>query len=185
MARVGYARVSTSDQDPELQLQALDGAGCDRVFVEHASGARADRPELAACMAYLRPGDALVVWKLDRLGRSLPHLVKTAETLKERNIDFVSLTEAIDSTTTHGRLLFGLLAVLAEFERALIQERVHAGIAAARANGRKGGRPAALGPDKRRAVLEMLADGRPQAEIARTVGVSRWTVRRAARVPAQ
>lgn len=180
MSRVGYARVSTGDQDPELQLRALDEDGCERVFVEHASGARADRPELAACLAYLRPGDVLVVWKLDRLGRSLPHLVKTAETLKERGIDFVSLTEAIDSTTPHGRLLFGLLAVLAEFERALIQERVRAGVAAARANGRRGGRPAALTPDKRRVVVEMLSEGRPQAEIARVVGVSRWTIRRAA-----
>lgn len=177
MSRVGYARVSTGDQDPELQLQQLQG--CDRVFVEHASGLREDRPELRACLDYIRPGDTLVVWKLDRLGRSLAHLVRTAEQLQERGIGFVSMTEKIDTQTPHGRLLFGLLAVLAEFERALIRERVVAGIAAAKANGRRGGRPAALSPERIRVMHEMLSSGRSQAEVARVLGVSRWTIIRA------
>lgn len=181
MTRVGYARVSTGDQDTELQLQALAAAGCDRVFEEHASGARDDRPQLAACLDYLRPGDVLVVWKLDRLGRSLPHLVRTAEQLHAKGIEFVSLTESIDSETAAGRLLFGLLAVLAEFERALIRERVRAGVAAARANGRRGGRPVALTPGKLRVVRNLHEQGVTQSEIAKVVGCSRWTVRRALR----
>lgn len=178
MTRIGYARVSSIDQNPQLQIDALTAAGVERVFVEHASGAKADRPELERALDYVRSGDTLIVWKLDRLGRSLPHLVKTAERLKTTGVEFVSLTEAIDSTTPHGRMLFGLLAALAQFERELVQERVRAGVAAARANGRKGGRPVALTAEKRRAVAEMLTEGRSQTEIARTVGVSRWTIRR-------
>lgn len=179
MTRIGYARISTSGQSLDLQNDALRAAGCDRVFVDIASGARADRPELARALDYARPGDVLVVWKLDRLGRSLPHLVRTADRLREEGIGFVSLTEAIDTDTATGKLLFGLMATLAEFERSLIRERVQAGVDAARANGRFGGRPQVLTAEKRRIVAEMLSDGRSQAEIARVVGVSRWTIRRA------
>jgi DNA invertase Pin-like site-specific DNA recombinase len=178
MTRIGYARISTPVQSLELQLQALEQAGCARIFTDVASGARADRPELARALDYARAGDQLVVWKLDRLGRSLPHLVRTAESLQDSGIGFMSITEGIDTDTTIGRLMFGMLAVLAEFERSLIQERVQAGIDAARANGRHGGRPRALTEEKMRIAAQMLADHRPQAEVARVLGVSRWTIRR-------
>ncbi len=140
MARVGYARVSTQDQDLALQLDALAAAGCTRMFEDRVSGARADRPGLGQALAYLREGDSLVVWKLDRLGRSLPHLIETVAALEERQVGFRSLTEAIDTSTTGGRLLFHLFAALAQFERDLIRERTQAGLAAAAARGRKGGR---------------------------------------------
>ena len=144
---IGYARVSTQDQNPELQHDALMEAGCEKVFTEKASGAQRDRPELQAALDYMRPGDALVVWKLDRLARSLKQLIETIERLEEKQIGFRSLTEAIDTTTSGGRLIFPLFGALAEFERSIIRERTKAGLAAARARGRFGGRPAALTPD--------------------------------------
>jgi DNA invertase Pin-like site-specific DNA recombinase len=128
---LGYARVSTTDQQPHLQVDALPAAGCYRVFTETASGARADRPALEQLLDQLRPGDTLVVWKLDRLGRSLRHLVDTA--LAERGVGFRSLQEAIDTTTAGGKLAFHVVAALAEFERDLVRERTSAGLAAARA----------------------------------------------------
>ena len=141
---VGYARVSTADQHQALQLDALHADGCKKVFVEQASGAQRDRPQLQAALAYLRPGDTLVVWKLDRLARSLTQLVETIESLATRDVGFRSLTESIETTTAGGRLIFHIFASLAEFERAIIRERTRAGLDAARARGRVGGRPAAM-----------------------------------------
>ena len=174
--RLGYARVSTLEQDPQLQLDALAGAGVDEVFVDHASGVLAERPELSRLMGRLRPGDTLVVWRLDRLGRSTSHLLQTVSELGERGIGFHSLTEAIDTTTPAGRLLFGILASLAAFERDLIRERTMAGLTAARAQGRVGGRPSLMTPDKLAIALQMLAQGKPKSVIARTIGVSRPTL---------
>jgi hypothetical protein len=138
---LGYARVSTADQQAHLQVDALQRAGCYRVFTETASGARPDRPTLEQVLDQLRPGDTLVVWKLDRLGRSLRHLVDTVTGLAERGVGFRSLQEAIDTTTPGGKLVFHVFAALAEFERDLIRERTAAGLAAARARGRHVGRP--------------------------------------------
>lgn len=145
---IGYARVSTADQDMAMQIEALDKAGCHRVFRDVASGAKSDRTGLDEALAFLRPGDTLVVWKLDRLGRSLPHLVQTVEALHERGVGFRSLTEAIDTTTPSGELVFHLFAVLAQFERNLIRERTKAGIKVAAARGRRGGRREVLTPEK-------------------------------------
>ena len=141
---VGYARVSTQDQNPALQLDALTAAGCEKVFTEKASGAQRDRPELAAALSYMRSGDSLVVWKLDRLARSLPQLIETVATLEDQGIGFRSLTEAIDTSTAGGKLVFHIFGALAEFERSVIRERTRAGLKAARDRGRKGGRPPAL-----------------------------------------
>lgn len=178
MSRVGYARVSTLDQDPELQIRALQEAQCDKIFTEHASGADTSRPKLAACLEYLRPGDTLIVWKLDRLGRSLQHLIATAVGLRERGISFTSLTEAMDSETPQGRLMYSMMGAMAEYERSLITERVRAGIAAARANGRRGGRPPKLGPAEQRQLAQMLSEGIRHSEIAKALNVSRWLVAR-------
>ena len=141
---VGYARVSTQDQNPALQLDALKAAGCEKVFTEKASGAQRDRPELAAALSYMRSGDSLVVWKLDRLARSLPQLIETVATLEDQGIGFRSQTEAIDTMTAGGKLVFHIFGALAEFERSVIRERTRAGLKAARDRGRKGGRPPAL-----------------------------------------
>lgn len=178
-AKIGYARVSTQDQSTDAQTDRLTAAGCERLFVETASGALRDRPQLAACMAYLRRGDTLVVTKLDRLGRSLPHLIQTVQELDQRGVTLVSLTEAIDTSTAAGRLLLHVLAAIASFERDLIRERTHAGLAAARARGRTGGRPRALTPEKRDAARALIASGRTVAQAAEAVGVSRATLYRA------
>ncbi len=140
----GYARVSTADQNPDLQLDALRAAGCSRIFIDYASGAKTARPELARALDHLRAGDTLIVWKLDRLGRSLPHLVETVKALSDRDVGLRSLQDPIDTTTPGGRLVFHVFAAMAEFERDLIRERTNAGLAAARARGRVGGRPPAL-----------------------------------------
>ena len=141
---IGYARVSTQDQKPELQIDALEKVGCERVFEEKASGAQRDRPELKAALDYLRDGDTLVVWKMDRLARSLKQLIETVEHLEARKVGFRSLTENIDTTTPSGRLVFHIFGALAEFERSIILERTTAGLAAARARGKLGGRPPAM-----------------------------------------
>ena len=138
---IGYARISTRAQDLALQLDALERAGCERVYKDVGSGTIRRRPQLDACLDYLRPGDTLVVWRLDRLGRSLRHLVELVAGLREREMAFRSLTEAIDTNTSAGRLQLHLFAALAEFERELIRERATAGREAARARGRLGGRP--------------------------------------------
>lgn len=170
---IGYARVSTQDQHPALQIDALKAAGCERVFEEKASGAQRDRPELLKSLDYLREGDTLVVWKLDRLARSLKQLIETVEVLEARNIGFISLTEHIDTTTSGGKLIFHIFAALAEFERSIIAERTKAGLAAARLRGRKGGRPPSMTDKDRIAAKALLADPDiPVAEVARRMGVS-------------
>jgi DNA invertase Pin-like site-specific DNA recombinase len=175
--QVGYARVSTQDQKPELQLDALGAAGCEKVFVEKASGATRDRPELMAALEYVRKGDTLVVWKLDRLARSLKQLIETVELLEERGIGFKSLTESIDTTTSGGRLIFHIFAALAEFERNIIRERTTAGLEAARARGRVGGRPKALSGTDLAAARALLSDPAiTTRQIAERLGVSLSTL---------
>jgi DNA invertase Pin-like site-specific DNA recombinase len=178
--RVGYARVSTVDQNPELQLDALRRAGCEKIFTERASGARDDRPELARVLAdVLRPGDTLVTWKLDRLARSLPKLIATAEHLERSGVGLVSLTESIDTTTPGGVLVFHVFGAIAQFERALIRERTAAGLAEARRRGRKGGRPPALKPGDLAAARALMKEGTlPVRDVARRLGVSVATLYR-------
>jgi DNA invertase Pin-like site-specific DNA recombinase len=180
MSRIGYARVSTIDQHPETQADALQATGCERIFTDHGvSGAKTSRPELDHCLAYLRAGDELVVWKLDRLGRSVSHLVHVVEDLAGRGVQFVSLTEGFDTTTPAGRLLFHILAALAEMERELVRERTTAGLARAKAEGRLGGRKTVMSPQRIEVAGQMLAEGRPVSEIARVLGVGRATLYRA------
>ena len=177
---VGYMRVSTSDerQSVDLQRDALIVAGIDERHLHHdrASGARDDRPGLKACMADLREGDVLVVWKLDRLGRSLSHLIRIVEELKQRGVAFRSLTEAIDTTSVHGSFLFNLFGTLAEYERALITERVNAGLAAARRRGRKGGRPPSIDAERVDQILSALEGGASKASVCRSFKVPRSTL---------
>src|ERR1700712_5430967 len=153
---VGYARVSTLDQKPELQVDALKNAGCRKLFVEHASGAKEDRPQLIAALDYMREGDTLVVWKLDRLAPSMKQLIETVDQLKARGIGFRSPTEAIDTTTAAGELFFHIFGALAQFERSIIRERTNAGLKAALARGRKGGRKPKVKADDIRAALGRL-----------------------------
>src|SRR3712207_2992829 len=178
---IGYARVSTGEQTLDLQLDALAKAGCAKTYTETASGAKAERPVLQDVLGYLRPGDTLVVWRLDRLGRSLRHLIETVAALAERGIGFKSLTEQIDTTTSGGKLVFHVFGALAEFERDLIRERTNAGLAAARARGRTGGRPKALADAKKLALARSLYDGGETdiETICRTLGISRATLYRA------
>ena len=176
---VGYARVSTQDQKPALQLDALKAAGCEKVFKEKASGAQRDRPQLAAAIDYMREGDTLVVWKLDRLARSVKQLIETVEGLEAQGIGFRSLTEAIDTTTSGGKLVFHIFGALAEFERSIIRERTRAGLDAARARGRTGGRPKKLTDADLRAARAMLsAEDFTVDEVARRMGVSPATLYR-------
>ena len=175
--RIGYARVSTADQDLDPQLDVLRARGCDPIYSERASGKKDDRPELAQALKALRAGDTLVVWRLDRLGRSLPHLVATVTGLAERGVGLESVTEAIDTSTAAGKLVFNVFASLADFERNLISERTRAGLAAGRARGRKGGRPPALSPNQLREAKLLLTD--PEATVtgvAQRYGVSRSTL---------
>jgi DNA invertase Pin-like site-specific DNA recombinase len=151
--RIGYARVSTKDQNLALQEDALKSAGCEKVFREIASGSKTARPVLDDLLSRLREEDILVIWKLDRLGRSLTHLVTLANDLMERNIGFISLNDPIDTTTPQGRLVFNIFAALAEFERDLIRERTQAGLKAARARGRKGGRPPGLSQEAKATAM--------------------------------
>lgn len=176
---IGYARVSTIEQNPQLQLDALEAAGCQRIFVDHASGALDERPELTKALDYLRPGDTLAVWRFDRLGRSLRHLLELTSSFDAAGVGFRSLTEDIDTTTPGGKLIFHVLAALGEFERDLIRERINAGLAAARARGRVGGRPRALSDEQVRHARALYdAGGSTVAEIARSFGVSRQTLYR-------
>jgi len=181
---LGYARVSTRDQDVALQSDALQAAGCYRVFVDQASGSLDARPALTEVLDQLRPGDTLVVWRLDRLGRSIRHLIDSLVDLESRGVGFRSLTESIDTTSPGGRLVFHLFAALAEFERELIQERTHAGLAAARARGRKGGRPPRLTADQVRTARQLYErKDMTVAQIGQVLGVSRTTVYRALQKP--
>lgn len=179
---IGYARVSTHDQNLTLQTDALKAAGCERIFTDHLSGANEERPGLAEALAYAREGDALVVWKLDRLGRSLKHLVETVASLEQRGVGFRSLQESFDTTTNGGRLIYHIFAALAEFERGLIQERTRAGLASARARGRKGGRPRALTMKQIATARRLLEDPtQTVTEVAAMYDVSRSTIYRALR----
>jgi DNA invertase Pin-like site-specific DNA recombinase len=183
---VGYARVSRADgsQSTDLQLDALIAAGVepDRIYQDHASGKRDDRPQLAACVKALRTGDTLVVWKLDRLGRDLRHLVNIVHDLTERGIGFKVLTgqgAAVDTTTAAGKMVFGIFAALAEYERELIRERTLAGLAAARARGRNGGRPWVMTPAKiRLAMASMGQPGTVVGELCAELGITRQTLYR-------
>jgi DNA invertase Pin-like site-specific DNA recombinase len=176
---IGYARVSTQDQTLNLQLDALDRAGCERVFTDTASGAKAARPGLDDALSHLRSGDTLVVWKLDRLGRSLRHLIDTIQALSERGVGFKSLQESIDTTTPGGKLVFHVFGALAEFERDLVRERTNAGLRAARARGRKGGRPKALTERQRRQAITLLKDrANSVSDICKTLKISRSTLYR-------
>lgn len=175
---VGYARISTDAQNLEPQLDALGEAGCERVYRDTGSGSLKHRPELALCLDYLRAGDTLVVWRLDRLGRGLKHLVATIDELRDRGVGFRSLTEAIDTTTPAGRLQLHIFGALAEFEREVIRERTRLGLAAARARGRLGGRPPALTPETIAAARAMRERDHTMPEIAKALGVSRATLYR-------
>jgi DNA invertase Pin-like site-specific DNA recombinase len=175
---IGYARVSTVDQNPELQLDELNRAGCRRIFTDTASGARSDRPELRATLNFLQPGDVLVVWRLDRLARSLADLIAIVTGLVERGVGFRSLRENIDTTSAGGKLVFHLFGALAEFERDLIRERTQAGLAAARARGRVGGRPTKLTADQAAMARALLATGKSGSEVAKAFGVGRSTLYR-------
>ncbi len=173
MAQIGYARVSTLDQDPALQLDALATAGCAKVFEDRASGVRTDRAGLQAALDYVRDGDVLVTWKLDRLGRSLPHLIETVAALEKRGVGFRSITESIDTTTPGGRLVFHLFGALGQFERDLIQERTRAGLAAAAARGRTGGRRPVITEDKLKRARGMITKGLTVREAATRLKVGK------------
>ena len=173
MTLVGYARVSTAVQDLALQLDALKAAGCETVFEDHASGAKADRPGLTEALAHPRRGETLVVWKLDRLGRSMAHLTETVRGLEERGGGFRSLTEGVDTTTPGGTLVFHIFGALARFERDLIRERTRAGLKAAEARGRKGGRRPSVTPDKLARARVLVASGLTVREAARRVKVGK------------
>jgi DNA invertase Pin-like site-specific DNA recombinase len=175
--KAGYARVSTYDQNLSLQLDALEQAGCKKIYQDQISSMKADRPGLKDALAYLRSGDILVVCRLDRLGRSLKHLIEMVNGLEERGIGFQSLQESIDTTTSGGRLVFHIFGALAEFERNLIQERTQAGLQAARARGRKGGRPKALDETKT-ALLYQLYDEKRHSiqDICGVLGISKSTL---------
>jgi DNA invertase Pin-like site-specific DNA recombinase len=178
--RIGYARVSTLEQDEALQHDALTRAGCERIFTDKASGKLEHRSALDAMRAQLRPGDTVVVWRLDRLGRSLRHLIDTIQDLESHGVAFLSLTESIDTSTPGGKLVFHVFGALAEFERDLIRERTIAGLRAARARGRRGGRPTVWNSEKLKVARAMYASGQHDvATIARVVGVSRASVYRA------
>lgn len=174
--KIGYARVSTSDQSVYMQKQALKQAGCEKVFSDTASGVLADRPGLDNVMNQLRAGDTLVVWKLDRLGRSLQNLIQLIKLLKEKKIGFQSLQESIDTTTSGGKLIFHIFSALAEFERDIIRERTNAGLQAARARGRLGGRPYLLTPQKITRLKKLYDDRKNTViEICKIFNISRPT----------
>lgn len=177
---IGYARVSTAEQTVALQEDALKQAGCERIFRDVLSGGATDRPGLREAMAYARSGDVLVVWKLDRLGRSLVHLIQMMQDLQARGVGFRSLQEHMDTTTPGGQLIFHIFGALAEFERSLIRERTRAGLDAARVRGRVGGRPRRLSPEQIRMAQRLMANPDTTAtEVAAALHVSRATLYRA------
>ncbi len=183
--RIGYARVSTEDQTLDLQRDALKRAKCREIYEEQATGKNTGRPQLDACLKSLREGDTLAVWRLDRLGRNLTDLVRLISELEDRKINFESLTEKIETGSPAGRLVFHVFAALAEFERNLIRERTVAGLKAARARGRKGGRPAKLSPKEIKTIRALLKTADiPVAEIAQRFGIARSTLYRTVRKPA-
>jgi DNA invertase Pin-like site-specific DNA recombinase len=178
--RIGYARVSTKEQSFDVQVDALNQAGCDEIYRDVCSGARAERPALGELLSHIRGGDVVVIWKLDRLGRSLKHLVELVNELNAKDVGLQSLQDPIDTTTPQGRLCFNVFASLAEFERDLIQERTQAGLASARARGRKGGRPKGLSPEAEAtacAAETLYLEGKLSVrEIAKRLGISKNTL---------
>ncbi len=176
---IGYARVSTADQNLDLQNDALKGAGCETIYTDKMSGAKTDRPGMEEILGFIRKGDTLVVWKLDRLGRSLKHLIQVMNQLEERGIYFKSVQERLDTSTPGGKLIFHVFGALAEFERDIIRERTLAGLASARARGRVGGRPRKLSKKQVEMAKNLMKDvSIPIAEICSTLGVSKATLYR-------
>jgi DNA invertase Pin-like site-specific DNA recombinase len=180
MALIGYARVSTHEQNLDLQIARLKEKGCVRIFKDKTSGATFERKELEAALSFLRPGDIFVVWKLDRLGRSLRHLIDTISKLNERNVGFISLTESIDTTTPGGKLIFHIMGALAEFERDLIRERTKAGLETARARGKNGGRPKTLATSSKVALAQKLYADKSNSieDICKNLRISKATLYR-------
>lgn len=176
--KIGYARVSTLDQNLDLQIDALTKAGCEKIFTDKISSSKAHRQGLADALDYVRAGDTLVVWKLDRLCRNIAELLKVSEKLKNNGIELQSLTESIDTSTPTGRMYFTILGAVAQMEREQIQERVKAGMAAATKRGRKAGRPKALTPAKKTAAIELLKGGMDYPSVAEVVGVPTSTLYR-------
>ena len=175
---IGYARVSTEEQNLDPQVKALEQAGCERIFNDHASGAKAERAGLSEALRFARSGDSIVVWKLDRLGRSVANLITLVADLEQRGIQFRSLTDAIDTGTTSGRFFFHVMAALAQMERELIAERTRAGLAAARKIGRVGGRRRLMTESKVESARKLLATGSTPREVAKDLGVSLPTLYR-------
>jgi DNA invertase Pin-like site-specific DNA recombinase len=175
---IGYARVSTVDQDLALQRDALRQAGCERIFEEAASGAKENRPELAKALDHMRKGDTLVVWKLDRLARSMKQLIETVGALEAAGVKFRSITENLGTDSAGGRFVFHVFGALAEFERSLIRERTNAGLKAARARGRKGGRPKSMTAEDVQAAEALLNGNVGPTAVAKRMGVSRATLYR-------
>ena len=170
--RIGYARISSGGQNLEGQLDALRDAGCDKIFEETASGSRSDRPVLTQALEFAREGDVLVAYRLDRIARSLPHLISVMDDLNRRGVEFHSLTENLDSSSPGGRLIFHVFGAVAQFELDLIRERTRTGLEAAKKRGRVGGRPRRMTDDKIRAAKKLLADGTPVKEVASSLGIS-------------
>ena len=176
--RIGYARVSTQEQDTQLQIDALKEAGCEIIYEEKVSGSKLDRLELENCMKSLRKGDELVVWKLDRLGRSLSQLISLIEEIREKGVEFSVITENIDTSTPSGKMMFHIFATIAEYERSMIRERVNAGLEVARKKGRYGGRPNSLSENNKKMATAMLKGGATKGEIAKHFDVCRQTIYR-------
>lgn len=179
---IGYARVSTADQKLDLQIDALNKAGCEGLYKDEGiSGSKQERPGLDACLASLKAGDVLVVYKLDRLGRSLEHVMRLTEEFKERGVEFKSLSEGFDTTTPAGKMLFHIIGALAQFERELIIERVHAGLCAAKKRGTKLGRRFSIKPEERTLAIKLHNDGMSFGEIGKELGISRGSAHRIVR----
>ena len=179
MAKIGYARVSTSEQRLDLQLSGLKEDHCERIFEDTVSGVKTDRPGLTEALAYLRSGDTLVVWKLDRLGRSMIHLIETVTALNKRGIQFRSITEGIDTSSSGGTLIFHVFGALAQFERDIIRERTNAGLKAAAARGRKGGRKSVLTNDMTKRARNLIEEGLTVREAAARIKVGKSTLYKA------
>ena len=177
--KIGYARVSTLEQHPEMQIDALKDSGCEKIYSDKVSGAKADRPGLQDALEYVRQGDCLVVWRLDRLGRSLKHLIEVVEGLESRGVGFISLQEGFDTTTSGGKLIFQIFGALAEFERNLIRERTRAGLVAARARGRVGGRREKLSSAQIETLKKMYESRQHTVkEICGVLGITKPTLYR-------
>ena len=175
---IGYARVSTQDQNLTLQKEALEKSGCEKIFDDAMTGSRSDRPGLNKAIEHLRKGDTLVVWKLDRLGRSIKHLIELVEPLSEKGIHFKSLTDSIDTSTPSGRFFFHVMASLAEMERDLIRERTQAGLEAARKQGKVGGRPKKMTESKKASAKQLLESGMSHKDVASSLDISKTTLYR-------